>query len=292
MSKKLGLYVGEYRIEHKIGKGSFGEVFQCADATGNKFAVKLEPRRVRGRRRRGPSQLEYEERIYQHLKGGAGIPTVNTFFTEGDYNVMVMKLLGKSIQSVFESSSRKLPLLSVIAIGLKVLSHLSFVHSRGFLHRDIKPQNILLSASPRDPQIYLIDFGLSKRFWDNGGHIPYKDRKRGLTGTPRYCSINAMLGVEQSRRDDLESLGYVIIYLANGKLPWMGLSSNRKSSNGSRHGDILRIKQSVSNRELCKGLPRGIYDYMSTVKRLRFDEKPNYNALYDILLSAYESSED
>ncbi len=283
---QLNLFVGDYRLQQKVGKGSFGEVFQCTKGN-QKFAAKLEPRRKKGRRRRGPSQLEYENRVYGILKGGAGIPAIEAFFVQDDYNVMIMKLLGKSIQSVFESSGRNIPLVSVIAIGLRILSHLSYVHSKGFIHRDIKPQNIMLSAKATDPQIYLIDFGLSKRFWADGKHIPYKDRKHGLTGTPRYCSINAMLGVEQSRRDDLESLGYVIIYLATqGKLPWMGMS---REKGDSKHQKILQTKQNVSNQELCAGLPKGIYDYMTTVKRLKFDERPPYDTLYDMLLSAYEA---
>tara|TARA_B110000008_G_C16958944_1_gene559346 strand:- start:1498 stop:2373 length:876 start_codon:yes stop_codon:yes gene_type:complete len=288
--------INGFSITTKIGKGSFGEVFVATNANGQKFAAKLEPRRNKnGKRRRGPSQLEYENRVYELLKEGDGIPRVYKFFVKDDYNIMIMQLLGRSIQSVFERNGKILPLDTVIAVGIRILHHLLFVHNQGFIHRDIKPQNILLASKPtRNPQIYLIDFGLSKRYWINDSHIPYRDNKRGLTGTPRYCSIGSHLGVEQSRRDDLESLGYVLIYLSKGKLPWMGLGGRKKmrssDSTHNKHQQILTMKQNISTLELCEGLPHGIYQFVKTVRKLKFDEKPPYDSLYNMLLSAYTNS--
>lgn len=289
MSSAVSINIGKYKLGRKIGKGSFGEVYKCTDENGTAYAAKLEPRRINGRRRRGPSQLEYEFRVYSVLKGGDGIPNVLEFFVQDDYNVMIMRILGRSIQSVFERSRRNLSMDSVIAIGLRILSHLEFMHNRGMIHRDIKPQNILLGADSTDCQIYLIDFGLSKKYWTGGRHIPYRDGKRGLTGTPRYASINTHLGIEQSRRDDLESLGYVLIYLARGSLPWQGLKKDRRMRQ-NRHKNILEMKQRVTTAQLCDTLPRGIELYVSAVKKLKFEEKPPYDELYGFLSSAYDAS--
>lgn len=289
--------IGPYTLGQKIGRGSFGEVFVATNQNGEKFAAKLEPRRKKnGKPRGGPSQLEYEARVYELLKGGTGIPVIHSFFVKNDYNIMIMQLLGRSIQGVFESNGKVLPLETVLAVGLRTLKHIHFVHDRGFIHRDIKPQNILLAPAPtKNPQIFLIDFGLSKRYWIDGRHIAYRSNKRGLTGTPRYCSVGTHLGIEQSRRDDLESLGYVLVYLSkNGKLPWMGLGGKKKmrstDSNENKHHKILQMKQTISTKELCKGLPEGIFQFCKTVRKLKFDQKPPYQDLYNMLLSAYTES--
>lgn len=294
-NKKVPLQLRQYRLGKKIGKGSFGEVYTCTDPKGRQYAVKLEVRRLPdGTPRRGPSQLEYEMRVYSHLEGSTGIPKVYDYFTLGNYNVLVMDRLGASIQNVLEKTpGRKLQMDSVVAVAMRVLCHLEVIHEKHILHRDIKPQNILLGRF-NDREVYLVDFGLSKKYVHNGEHIKYKDKKRGLTGTPRFASINSHLGIEQSRRDDLESLAYVLVYLAKGRVPWMGLGGRRKvrsdDKKPNKHEDILRVKQATTNEDLCRGLPKGLGDFIRRIRALKFYERPPYDELYGMLNRAYNEA--
>ena len=145
------------------------------------------------------------------------------FGTEGDYNVMVMEILGPSLENLFTYCEKKFSLATIIHIGKQMIERIQSIHSRGFIHRDIKPDNFLIGIQKRSSIIYTIDFGLSKRFRDpkTGEHVAFKVKK-GLTGTARYASLSAQMGYEQSRRDDMEAIGIILVYFfKNGLLPWM-----------------------------------------------------------------------
>ncbi|XP_062003226.1 uncharacterized protein LOC133720771 [Rosa rugosa] len=158
------------------------------------------------------SQLLYESKLYRILQGGTGIPNVRWFGVAGDYNVLVIDLLGPSLEDLFNCYSRKLSLETVM-LADQMINRVDFVHSKSFLHRDIKPDNFLMGLGRHANQVYMIDFGLAKKYRASTTrqHIPYRENKN-LIGTPRYASMNTHLGIEQSRRDDLESLGYVLMY--------------------------------------------------------------------------------
>lgn len=156
---------------------------------------------------------------------------------------------------------------------LEQLQRLEFIHSRHFLHRDVKPDNFLIGIGKKQHFVYVIDFGLAKRFRDpkTGEHIPYRDGKN-LTGTARYASVNTHLGIEQSRRDDLESLGQLLIYFNKGQLPWQGLPARTKKE---KYEKIRDKKLSTSIETLTKGMPDEFNIYLNYCRQMKFEEKPD-----------------
>ena len=266
----MDLRVGrKFRIGRKIGSGSFGEIYHGTNIiSGEEVAIKLESIRSRH------PQLEYESRVYRYLSGGIGLPFIRWFGREGEYNAMVIDLLGPSLEDLFNYCYRKFSLKTVIMLALQMIARIQYIHGRSFIHRDIKPDNFLMGTGRRGSTVHVIDFGLSKKYRDfnTHRHIPYRENK-SLTGTARYASINTHLGIEQCRRDDLESLGYIFVYFCKGSLPWQGLKATTKKQKYDR---ILEKKLSVSTDVLCEGLPVEFKEYLNYCKNLRFDERPDY----------------
>jgi casein kinase 1 len=260
---------GRYKLGRKIGCGSFGSIYLAtSNSTGEEVAVKLE------RTNCHHPQLLKESHIYRILAGGTGIPRMHHFGVEGEHNVMVMDLLGKSLEDLFVYCNRKFSLKTVLLLADQLISRIEFMHTKNLIHRDIKPDNFLMGLGPNASQVYMIDFGLAKRFRDprTREHIPYRENK-SLTGTARYASINAHEGAEQSRRDDLESLGYVLMYFNRGTLPWQGLKTQDKRLLYKR---IRDKKLSTPVDQLCKGFPAEFASYLNYTRALRFDDRPDY----------------
>lgn len=263
---------GKYRLGRKIGSGSFGDIYIGTNITnGEEVAIKLESIQTRH------PQLHYESKLYKILEGGVGIPRIKWFGVEGDFSVMVMELLGPSLEDLFNFCERKFSLKTVLLLADQLLTRIEYVHSKSFLHRDIKPDNFMMGLAKRGNQVYVIDFGLAKKYRDprTFQHIPYRENKN-LTGTARYASINTHLGGEQSRRDDLESLGYVLMYFNQGSLPWQGLKATTKKQKYER---ISEKKMSTPVEVLCKGFPVEFATYLNTCRSMRFEDKPDYSAL-------------
>jgi len=226
-------------------------------------------------------QLIYEYKIYKLLQGGYGFPKVYEFKSETKYNILIMDLLGSSIESLFNKAKKKFSLLTCIMIIDQIVQRLEYLHSKLLLHRDIKPDNFLIGRGNKRNIIYAIDFGLSKKYKDSrtGLHIPYRDGK-DLTGTARYASINTHLGMEQSRRDDIEAVGYMMIYLMKGFLPWQGMvNSNPKK----KYDRIKKLKMEIKLSDLCAGLPKETIKFIQYARDMKFEDKPNYNYLRSLL---------
>ncbi|XP_013600224.1 PREDICTED: casein kinase I isoform X1 [Brassica oleracea var. oleracea] len=234
---------GKFKLGRKIGSGSFGELYLGVNVqTGEEVAVKLESVKTKH------PQLHYESKLYMLLQGGSGIPNIKWYGVDGEYNVMVIDLLGPSLEDLFNYCNRKLSLKTVLMLADQLINRVEYMHTRGFLHRDIKPDNFLMGLGRKANQVYIIDFGLGKKYRDlqTHRHIPYRENKN-LTGTARYASVNTHLGVEQSRRDDMEAVGYVLIYFLKGSLPWQGLKAGTRKQKYDRISE-KKVSTPIENR--------------------------------------------
>jgi serine/threonine protein kinase len=259
-----------FKLGKRIGGGAFGEIYEGTDQSGARVAVKLETVGCEY------PQLQYEARIYNDLRSVEGIPRLLYSGREGEFNVMVMERLGADLESVLQSKSKcHLSTTSTMRIGVRALVILEQFHNHGFVHRDIKPDNLLLGFND-DSRLYLIDFGLSKYVRDSDGkHIPPNNRKR-LTGTPRYASISNHKGRDQGRKDDLESLGFVLLYLLKGSLPWQDVSSD--------YDKIMEMKQSMLRSEtLFRNTPSCFKQYFKYISTLEFSDRPDYDHMRGLL---------
>eukprot|EP00817_Percolomonadidae_sp_ATCC50343_P003072 CAMPEP_0117422572 /NCGR_PEP_ID=MMETSP0758-20121206/3384_1 /TAXON_ID=63605 /ORGANISM="Percolomonas cosmopolitus, Strain AE-1 (ATCC 50343)" /LENGTH=246 /DNA_ID=CAMNT_0005205271 /DNA_START=158 /DNA_END=895 /DNA_ORIENTATION=+ len=219
-------------------------------------------------------KVQADEELDPMRKGPTGVPRVHWYGSEGDYNIMVLDLLGPSLEDLFTFCGRKFTLKTVLLLADQMLSRIEYLHSRDFLHRDIKPDNFLMGSGKKGHHVYMIDFGLAKRYRDSKTriHIPHRDNKR-LTGTARYASINTHIGIEQSRRDDLEAIAYVLMYFLRGALPWQGLRAKTKNEKYER---ISQKKITTPIETLCAGFPIELAKYLKYARSLRFEEKPDY----------------
>ncbi|KAK5162818.1 serine/threonine protein kinase [Saxophila tyrrhenica] len=265
-----------FRIERQIGSGSFGDVYIGTDTTsGERIAIKLEPVQAKH------PQLESEARVYSSLLGGVGIPSVRWCGTENGYKAMVLDLLGPSLEDLFNFCHRKFSLKTVLLLADQVISRLEYIHSRSFVHRDMKPDNLLMGLGKRGHVLNVIDFGMANKYEDPEtlSHIPFRDKKP-LTGTARYVSINTHLGIEQSRRDDMETLAYIMLYFLRGSVPWQGLKEPTKKR---KYESIMTKKMTTSTEMLCRGIPKEFAVFLDYTRCLQFYDKPDYSYLQKIL---------
>ncbi|KAF7416197.1 hypothetical protein PC9H_002461 [Pleurotus ostreatus] len=214
---------GKYRLEQEIANGGCGTVFLGVHTVaGKEVAIKLEAASSNQSHRNVPSPLKQESKIYKSLMGGPGVPWIMWSGRKGDYNVMVIDLLGPSLEDLFKMCNRHFSLKTVLLLADQLISRIAFIHSRDLVHRDIKPANFVMGTAKSAHLVNVIDFGLAKKFRDprTGAHIPYHQDSIHGVGTSLFASINTHMGIDCSRRDDLESLSYMLIYFLRGTLPW------------------------------------------------------------------------
>lgn len=275
MSTIEGTLIGRiYQIQHKIGRGAFGVVFAGINTNDNtEVAIKCEKDPIKD------PQIQNEYQAYHDLKGEQGIAEVFHYTRERNLNILVMERLGPSLEDYFKLCDKKFSLKTVLMITEQLLKRLEHFHSRGYIHRDLKPGNLAFGSKKMFNLLYIIDLGLTKKFIDpnTNQHIPFKDTR--LYGTARYSSINAGRGYVQSRRDDLESVGYIILCFLKGSLPWDSIKVQNKKEKFIR---ITRMKEEISVERLCDGCPKEFLNYLKYCRNLGFSENPDYKYLRKI----------
>jgi serine/threonine protein kinase len=226
------------------------------------------------------SELE-REAYFQYYLRNIGIPKVISFGKTRNYNILVETLLGKTINKLFEiNNNPESKMKDMCMAAIQIIDRIEFIHSKNIIHRDIKPDNFLV-GNPDTSLIYIIDFGLCKKYRSSrtGKHIIFSKNKK-FFGTFEFCSIHTMKGLEMTRRDDMESIGYMLIFLITGTLPWFGI----EGSCSERYEKVYKIKANISNEDLCKGLPIEMCKYMKYVKSLKYEENPDYDYLRRLFL--------
>ena len=275
-------YFSKYRTIKKLGEGSFGKVYK-AEYNGEYYAIKFEDKT------KGQNLLETEATIMSYLKG-PNIPSIKSFGYSGEYNILVMQLLGKSLEDLF-NKRLKFSTKTTALLGYQMITVLQYIHDRHIIHRDIKPDNFVMGINKDNANLFLLDFGLAKKYRSSKTleQYPYIKKKK-LTGTARYASIHALEEMEQSRRDDLESVGYVLMYFLRGNLPWQGLKIKSKED---RYKKILDKKKQTTSEQLCKDFPDEFREYLEYSRNLEYTEEPKYeilkNKFYDVVIKMKEN---
>ena len=303
-----------YVILKPFSHGSYGIVYTCISLRDSiELALKEEQKSnvstINSEKNILKSQLYTEAKVYKtllkitekELSGKIKIPQekiigVPKFYGMGEtdlYFYLITELLGPNLNDLYRYCKNKFSITCVCLLALQMMNRLEYLHKCNYIHRDIKPENFVIGNKNSSNIIYLLDFGLCKQYksFKNGQHIPYKENKKYLIGTARYASINAINGIELSRRDDLESLGYLLIYLVKGNLPWIGIK-NDKENNVNKYQKINEIKIKISIEVLCYELPREFNEYLNYCKRLKFEDKPNYDYLKNLFLRILVGSYD
>ncbi|KAK9736047.1 hypothetical protein RND81_04G246500 [Saponaria officinalis] len=279
-----------YRVERKLGKGGFGQVFVGRRLSGGndrisgpgatEVALKFEHKNSKGCNYGPP----YEWQVYNTLGGSHGVPKVHYKGKQGDYYVMVMDMLGPSLWDVWNSSGQTMSVEMVACIAVESLSILEKMHSRGYVHGDVKPENFLLGqpSTAQEKKLFLVDLGLATKWRDtsSGQHVDYDQRpdmfRYSKKGTVRYASVHAHLGRTASRRDDLESLAYTLIFLLKGRLPWQGYQGDNKSFL------VCKKKMGTSPDVMCCFCPPPLKQFVEEIVNMKFDEEPNYSKLISL----------
>ncbi len=263
---EMTIIFNKYKLLDKIGHGSYGEIYKGVNIRTKEYvAIKIE------NIQHGKRLLKNEAIIYKYLNNCKGIPTIKWFGVDTQHNYMIINLLGHTLEYLKQQQpSNTFNITLILKIGIQILELLQLIHTKGFIHRDIKPDNFLFGLNQSSTTIYIIDFGFCKTYLTHlNAHIEIK-KLSGLIGTPNYASINSHNFMELSRRDDLESLGYILLYFFWGNLPWFAVSDNGA------------IKQMKTDTIVSGNLPTFFKTYFNYVTKLQFIETPDYKMLLEL----------
>ena len=269
-------HIGRYELDKIIGRGRFGRVYKGINSDNGEFvAVKLEDRRNESK------LLEEAETIKKIRKNCKGVPKIYKIGHSNKWNYMIMSYLGPNLEELFIYCKRSFSLKTSILLSLQTFKIIKGVHESGVIHRDIKPDNFVIGFGDSHNKIFLIDFGLSVSFIDEKTmqHTDYI-HKHQFTGSFRYSSINNHKGIQQSRRDDLESISYMMIYFYKGKLPWQNIPAKDKRDKLKK---TYQRKIETSLEELCEGCPKEFKQIVRYSRNLGYKEKPDYSYIEYLL---------
>eukprot|EP01025_Chloroclados_australasicus_P040484 TRINITY_DN4228_c0_g2_i1.p1 TRINITY_DN4228_c0_g2~~TRINITY_DN4228_c0_g2_i1.p1 ORF type:complete len:468 (-),score=52.37 TRINITY_DN4228_c0_g2_i1:66-1469(-) len=275
-----------YSVHHRLGKGGFGQVFlgrqvngRAASLPKEDIALKLEHKTSKGCQN---GEAPYEWQVYDQLGKVEGIPRIYHKGLCNNFYVMAMELLGPSLWDQWNKNGQRITEAHAACFAIESIAILRRMHDKGFVHGDIKPENFLMGASGtvKEKKLYLVDLGLATQWREaNGAHVAYDQRPDDFRGTVRYASVHSHLGRRLSRRDDLESLVYTILFLIKGRLPWQGFGGDNKSF------QVARKKVQTSTDALCKGLAPAFKEFAEMIFSLKFEEKPDYDACMCMFVS-------
>ena len=268
----------KYKVKQVLGKGSFGCVFRGVNIIDKSdIAIKVEKRDSK------TQLLELESHYLSTLKG-YGFPQIKSFGISGKFYVLIEELLGDNLHQI-KKKIKSFTIKDILMIAIQIMYRIEFMHSKYIIHRDIKPDNFTVGYKNQSI-IYIIDFGISKKYRSSrtGKHLKFSFTGK-MFGTVRYVSYNGCRGIEQSRRDDLESIGYMLISLFKGKLPWQGLGFKEKGLK-QKYLQMLYLKKNITPEQLCSGLPPEFAQYMQYCKKLSFEQDPDYEYLRNLFKSA------
>ncbi|CAG9323507.1 unnamed protein product [Blepharisma stoltei] len=268
-----------FQVISKAGEGQFGRVFLCTDLkTQNKCAVKIPS----VSNKNSFPQLLNEGKILKAIQGGIGIPKFIKFSNNEDELFLAMQHLGSNLEEKFIKCNRKFSLATVLTIGEQLLDRLEYIHRKGYIHRDLKPRQLLLGNGSDSSTLYVIDYGLSKQYIQKSMnlHIPYTEG-RPFEGTAYFASLNTHMGIQQSRRDDLEAYIYMLAYFLNGTLPWIAAEKTSKIT----ERQIKLMKSRLSSTGLFLDKPEEFNNIFKYVRNLEFDAEPDYDYIRTLLNS-------
>ena len=268
----------EINYDRLIGKGGFGKVYFGKDKISQEqVAIKIEEEN----NNINFSYLLNEYKVYEILKGYNHIPKIYDCFKKDNNNYLVMEILGPSLESTFKKYNKKFSLSTVLNIGLQIIDILEHIHSKNIIHKDIKPDCFLIGNNDKS-KIFIIDFGFSTNYIDPNLNLHYPLMMDSFVGNYKFTSFNSIvLGYNKSRRDDIESLAYMLIYFLKGSLPW---------ENKVNITDIKDTRRKISIEILCLNVPIEIKQFLSYAYNLKFIEKPDYNYLRNLLTNCAKNN--
>lgn len=260
--------IKNYKIIEPLNSGNFGIIYKC-EKDGKLYALKEEKDQL--------GLLKHEADIYKHLKRVNFIPKMHEFFTLSKKPYLVLDLLQYNLKSYKHANYQNENYYrKTLTIVITIMGILKDIHEKGVVHRDLAPENICFNEKDEP---YIIDFGIAKHIIHKNDHIEQRTIKSPL-GTPNYMSINVLNLVEPSRRDDIESLFYILLYLymtSNDYEQYNALPIQKKK-------DPAIIIQILNNIDLIsQNKATFLMDILLYARKLRFDQRPNYSYILNLL---------
>ena len=274
------IIANKYEIISKLGEGSFGKVFKGRHIRSNEeFAIKIQHKEV-------TEVLKHEAKIYKYLQGICGVPFIRNYGTDMGFNYLIIDYINISLDKIIITHE------NTIKYFIDSINIIENIHSKGVLHRDIKPDNFMIKENNGVSKLYIIDFGLAKIFLSNKKHIEERNDRK-LVGTVKYASINLHNGIEPSRRDDMESLCYTFISIYKKSLLWDDDIEEYYKKSIDKREDISYLHNKILEKKLISlewlyDIPGEFITILLYLRRLKFSERPNYKYLRGLLENLLE----